>query len=121
MYALMTVCLIVSADAPPPDHAARAKAFVEQFSLNLRADLAGTRIRVTNIEPGAVHTDFSKVRFKGDTEQAAIVYAGLEALTASDIADVVTYVTGLPERVNVNRIELMSIAQSFAGFTFQRG
>jgi 3-hydroxy acid dehydrogenase / malonic semialdehyde reductase len=97
------------------------KAFVEQFSLNLRADLAGTRVRVTNIEPGAVHTEFSTVRYKGDTEQAAKVYAGLEALTADDIADVVTYVTGLPERVNVNRLELMSIAQSFAGFTFQRG
>ncbi len=96
------------------------KAFVEQFSLNLRADLAGTRVRVTNLEPGMVETEFSQVRFKGDAEKAASVYRGLEALTARDIAEVVRFCTELPERVNVNRLELMSVAQSFAGFTLDR-
>lgn len=97
-----------------------SKAFTEQFSLMLRADLTGTRVRVTSIEPGAVETPFSEVRFKGDKSKAAAVYQGLEALTAKDIADVVRYCADLPERVNVNRIELMSIAQSFGGFTFHR-
>lgn len=96
------------------------KAFVEQFSLNLRADLAGSRVRVTNLEPGMVETEFSQVRFKGDAEKAASVYRGLEALTAADIAEVVRFCTELPERVNVNRLELMSVAQSFAGFTLDR-
>ncbi len=96
------------------------KAFVEQFSLNLRADLAGTRVRVTNLEPGMVETEFSQVRFKGDAEKAASVYRGVEALTAADIAEVVRFCTELPERVNVNRLELMSVAQSFAGFTLDR-
>lgn len=97
-----------------------SKAFTEQFSLMLRADLTGTRVRVTSIEPGAVETSFSEVRFKGDKAKADAVYQGLEALTAEDIADVVRYCADLPDRVNINRIELMSIAQSFAGFTFQR-
>ena len=97
-----------------------SKAFTEQFSLMLRADLAGTRVRVTSIEPGAVETPFSEVRFKGDKEKADAVYKGLEALTAKDIAEVVRFCADLPDRVNINRIELMSIAQSFGGFTFQR-
>jgi 3-hydroxy acid dehydrogenase / malonic semialdehyde reductase len=99
---------------------AASKAFVEQLSLALRADLHGTRVRVTNLEPGAVETEFSSVRFKGDSERANKVYAGLEALTANDIADLVRYVINLPERVNINRVEVMSIAQSFAGFSFDR-
>ncbi|MFO0664783.1 MAG: SDR family NAD(P)-dependent oxidoreductase [Polyangiaceae bacterium] len=97
-----------------------SKAFTEQFALMLRADLHGTRVRVTSIEPGAVETGFSEVRFKGDKSKAADVYRGLEALTAKDIADVVCFCADLPERVNVNRLELMSIAQSFAGFAFHR-
>jgi 3-hydroxy acid dehydrogenase / malonic semialdehyde reductase len=99
---------------------AASKAFVEQFSLALRADLLGTRVRVTNIEPGMVETEFSQVRFKGDTERATKAYEGLEALTPKDVADLITYLAGLPDRVNVNRVELMSIAQSFAGFAFDR-
>lgn len=97
-----------------------SKAFTEHFSLMLRADLIGTRVRVTSIEPGAVETAFSEVRFKGDKTKASEVYRGLEALTATDIADVIRFCADLPERVNINRLELMSIAQSFGGFTFQR-
>jgi 3-hydroxy acid dehydrogenase / malonic semialdehyde reductase len=96
------------------------KAFVEQFSLHLRADLIGTRVRVTNIEPGMVATEFSEVRFKGDSEKAKAVYQGFEPLTAADIGDVVRYVVSLPERVNVNRLELMSVDQAFAGFSVHR-
>ncbi len=96
------------------------KAFVEQFTLNLRADLFGTRVRVTNIEPGMVATEFSEVRFKGDKERAAAVYRGVDALTASDIAEAVRYVAELPERVNINRLEIMSVSQSFAGFAVKR-
>jgi 3-hydroxy acid dehydrogenase / malonic semialdehyde reductase len=99
---------------------AATKAYVEQFTLALRADLHGTRVRVTNIEPGMVATEFSETRFKGDRERANKVYEGLEALTAQDIADSVAYVVDLPERVNVNRLELMSVAQSFAGFVLDR-
>jgi 3-hydroxy acid dehydrogenase / malonic semialdehyde reductase len=99
---------------------AATKAYVEQFTLALRADLHGTRVRVTNIEPGVVATEFSETRFKGDSERASKVYEGLEALTAQDIAETVAYVVDLPERVNVNRLELMSVAQSFAGFVLDR-
>jgi 3-hydroxy acid dehydrogenase / malonic semialdehyde reductase len=97
-----------------------SKAFVEQFALGLRADLHGSRVRVTNIEPGMVETEFSDVRFKGDKVKAEAAYANLEALTSEDIADVIAYCIGTPDRVNVNRIEIMSIAQSFAGFAFDR-
>jgi 3-hydroxy acid dehydrogenase / malonic semialdehyde reductase len=96
------------------------KAFVEQFALGLRADLHGSRVRVTNIEPGMVETEFSDVRFKGDAAKAEAAYEKLEALTSEDIADVIAYCIDAPERVNINRIELMSIAQSFAGFAFDR-
>src|SRR3954467_7880908 len=79
------------------------KAFVHQFSLNLRADLAGTRVRVTVLEPGLVGgTEFSNVRFHGDDTRAAQVYAGADALTPGDIADTVFWVATLPERVNIN-------------------
>lgn len=96
------------------------KAFVEQFSLNLRSDLLGTPIRVTNVEPGAVKTDFSLVRFRGDVAQAEAVYAGLDSLTAEDIAECVHWCASLPARVNINRVEVMPTAQACAGFTFNR-
>ncbi|UQA58086.1 SDR family oxidoreductase [Polyangium aurulentum] len=98
-----------------------AKAFVEQFSLNLRADLAGKRIRVTNIEPGMAETEFSVVRFKGDEERAKNVYKGMTPLSAEDIAETVFWCASLPVHVNVNRIELMAVMQSFAGFSVARG
>lgn len=96
------------------------KAFVEQLSLNLRADLAGKRVRVTNIEPGAVETEFSLVRFKGDAEKASAVYKGFPPLTADDVAEAVHWCASLPPHVNVNRLELMSVMQSFAGFAIKR-
>jgi 3-hydroxy acid dehydrogenase/malonic semialdehyde reductase len=96
------------------------KAFVEQFSLNLRADLAGKRVRVTNIEPGMVETEFSVVRFKGDEARAKAVYQGFPPLTAEDVAEAVHWAATVPAHVNVNRIELMSVMQSFAGFSVKR-
>jgi len=96
------------------------KAFVEQLSLNLRADLAGKRIRVTNIEPGMAETEFSLVRFKGDEARAQAVYKGFPPLTAEDVAEAVYWCASLPEHVNVNRLELMSVMQSFAGFSVKR-
>ena len=96
------------------------KAFVHQFSLNLRSDLHGTGIRVTSIEPGMAETEFSEVRFAGDRERAAQVYAGMQPLTADDIAATIEYAISQPPHVNVNRIELMPVAQSFAAFQVAR-
>lgn len=97
-----------------------AKAFVKQFSLSLRADLAGTKVRVTNIEPGQVETRFSLARFKGDRQKAAAVYAGTVSLTAGDVADSVVWVATQPEHVNINRLEMMPTTQSFAGLSVER-
>ncbi len=91
------------------------KAFVHQFSLNLRADLHGTGVRVTNIEPGMVGgTDFSKVRFDGDQAKADQVYAGTTPLTAEDVAESVYWAAAQPAHVNINVIELMPVVQSFS-------
>lgn len=89
------------------------KAFVKQFSLNLRADLAGTAIRVTNVEPGLCGgTEFSNVRFHGDDAKAATVYQGVEAIQPEDIANTVLWVSLQPAHVNINRIEIMPVAQT---------
>ena len=97
------------------------KAFVHQFSLNLRADLAGTRVRVTVVEPGMIGgTEFSNVRFHGDDARAAQVYAGADPLTPGDVADTVLWVATLPDRVNINVIEMMPVGQSFAGLSVSR-
>jgi 3-hydroxy acid dehydrogenase/malonic semialdehyde reductase len=96
------------------------KAFVRQFSLNLKADLLGTPVRVTNVEPGMVDTEFSAVRFHGDRERAAAVYANMDPLTAEDIADVVFWSVGRPARVNVNTIEVMPTMQAFSPFAVAR-
>ena len=96
------------------------KAFVKQFSLALRADLIGTNIRVTNIEPGNAETSFSLNRFKGDAKKAARVYAGTTALTAEDIAESVFWVATLPEHVNVNTMEVMPTQQSFSMLNIER-
>jgi len=97
------------------------KAFVHQFSLNLRSDLQGTGVRVTCIEPGMTGgTEFSEVRYHGDRQKAAGVYAGTEPLTAEDIAEAVVWSTSQPVHVNVNVIELMPTCQSFAGFQVER-
>ncbi|MFA5665240.1 SDR family NAD(P)-dependent oxidoreductase [Castellaniella sp.] len=96
------------------------KAFVHQLSQNLRADLWGTRVRVTNIEPGlCCGTEFSLVRL-GDAALAKAVYDGADALTAEDIADAVVWATTRPGRVNINTIELMPVSQAFAGLKVHR-
>jgi 3-hydroxy acid dehydrogenase / malonic semialdehyde reductase len=96
------------------------KAFVEQLSLNLRCDVFGTQVRVTSIEPGAVETEFSEVRFRGDKERAAQVYKGFEALTSDDIAEAIFWCASQPARVNVNRLEVMPTMQVPAGFVWHR-
>jgi 3-hydroxy acid dehydrogenase / malonic semialdehyde reductase len=97
------------------------KAFVHQFSLNLRSDLHGTGVRVTCVEPGlSGGTEFSDVRFGGDSERAAGVYAGTQPLTADDIAAAIEWATSQPPHVNVNVIELMPTSQSFAPFQVYR-
>ena len=96
------------------------KAFVHQFSLNLRSDLHGTRVRVTCIEPGMAETEFSNVRYGGDAAKADAVYAGMQPLTADDIAESIHWAATLPQHVNVNTIELMATAQSFAPFQVAR-
>lgn len=97
------------------------KAFVAQLSLNLRADLLGTRVRVTNIEPGMVETEFSVVRFAGDEARAKQVYAGMQPMSGDDVAEAVHWATSVPAHVNVNRIELMPVAQAFSPFAVKRG
>ena len=97
------------------------KAFVKQFSLNLRADLAGTNVRVTNVEPGLCGgTEFSNVRFHGDDEKASKVYENVEYVSPEDIANIVLWLNQQPEHVNINRIEVMPTAQSFAGMSVSR-
>jgi 3-hydroxy acid dehydrogenase/malonic semialdehyde reductase len=97
------------------------KAFVAQFSLNLRADLLGTRIRVTCIEPGMVsNTEFSEVRFQGDKEKAAAVYQGLQPLGPEDVAEAIHYCVSCPPHMNVNLIELMPVDQAFGPFALNR-
>ena len=98
-----------------------SKAFLRQFSLNLRADLAGTRVRVTDIEPGLVGgTEFSTVRFDGDRDRATAMYAGADALTPDDVAEAVHWVATLPARVNINTLEMMPVSQSFGPLTISR-
>lgn len=98
------------------------KAFVLQFSLNLRSDLAGLNVRVTNIEPGmATGSEFSQVRFGGDEARAAAVYAGTQSLTPEDIAETAAWLVTLPPHVSINRIELMPTCQGGGGFVVKRG
>lgn len=96
------------------------KAFVRQFSRNLRTDLFGTNIRVTNIEPGMAETEFSVVRFKGDDAKAKAVYSGARALTAEDIARTIVWVIDQPEHVNVENIEIMPLDQTYGGMVTNR-
>jgi 3-hydroxy acid dehydrogenase / malonic semialdehyde reductase len=97
------------------------KAFVYQFSLNLRADLIGTAVRVTDVEPGmAGGTEFSQVRLKGDEAKAAAVYAGLNPLTAVDVAESIHWVATRPPHVNVNSLQLMPVSQAFGPYALKR-
>ena len=98
-----------------------SKAFVAQFTLNLKADLVGTNVRVTNIEPGLVGgTEFSSIRFGGDSEKAAGVYKGTVPLNAEDIAETIGWLVGLPEHVNINRIEMMPTCQAPGALAVKR-
>ena len=98
-----------------------SKAFVHQFTLGLRADLHGTGVRVSCIEPGLVGgTEFSEVRFGGDAGRAAAMYAGTEPLTPEDVAAAVEWVTSQPSHVNVNFVELMPVVQSFGALPVDR-
>lgn len=89
------------------------KAFVQQFSRAVRADLQGTRVRVTNLEPGLCETEFSTVRFRGDSAKAASLYEGNDPIQPDDIAEIIWWVTSLPARVNVNTLEVMPVTQSW--------
>jgi 3-hydroxy acid dehydrogenase/malonic semialdehyde reductase len=97
------------------------KAFVYQFSLNLRADLLGTKVRVTDIQPGmSGGTEFSTVRFGGDQAKADAVYRGTTPLSAEDVADAIHWVATRPPHVNVNSMQLMPVDQAFAPFAVNR-
>ena len=99
---------------------AGTKAFVRQFGLDLRCDLAGSGVRVTSIEPGMVETEFTLVRNGGDQVASDALYAGMDPMTAEDIADTIHWVATLPPHVNINAIELMPVSQSWAGFAVAR-
>jgi len=97
------------------------KAFVKQFSLNLRADLVGTPVRVTCIEPGMCSgTEFSNVRFKGDDAKAETVYTGVKALSADDVAEAIFWSATLPSHMNINVLEVMPVQQAFNPFNVYR-
>lgn len=98
-----------------------SKAFVTQFSLGLRSDLHGTGVRVTSIEPGMAETEFTLVRTHGDQSASDKLYSGAQPMTADDIAEQIWYVANLPAHLNINRLEIMPVTQSFAGFQVFRG
>lgn len=96
------------------------KAFVRQFSLDLRCDLAGTGVRVTSIEPGMVETEFTLVRTGWDQAASDALYANMDPMTAEDIAKGIWWVATLPPHLNINTLELMPVNQSWAGFAVHR-
>lgn len=112
----------IAADFPYPggNVYGATKAFVKQFAQNLRADLLGANIRVTNIEPGLAETEFSLVRFKGDAEKAGRPYKGIEPLSADDVAETIYWSATLPRRVNVSRLQVMPVMQSYGPLLFKR-
>ena len=99
---------------------AGTKAFVNQFSLDLRCDLHGSGVRVTSIEPGMAETEFTVVRTGGDKDASDKLYAGMNPMTADDLADLFWWLANLPPHLNINAIELMPVTQSWAGFTVHR-
>lgn len=96
------------------------KAFVSQFSLGLRSDLHGTGVRVTSIEPGMAETEFTLVRTSGNTEASKKLYEGLTPLSGENIAETIQWLFQLPKHVNINRLEMMPVNQSFAPFQVHR-
>jgi serine 3-dehydrogenase len=99
---------------------AGTKAFVRQFSLDLRCDLAGTGVRVTSVEPGMAETEFTIVRTGGNKEASDKLYAGMNPMTSEDLADLFWWLANLPPHLNINTVELMPVSQSFAGFAVNR-
>jgi serine 3-dehydrogenase len=97
------------------------KAFVTQFSQNLRSDLHGSGVRVTSVEPGMAETEFTLVRTGGDQAESEKLYAGAQPITAGDIADTIWWIANLPPHLNINRIEVMPVSQSAAGLQVHRG
>ena len=97
-----------------------SKAFVSQFSLGLRADLHGTGVRVTTLEPGMAETEFTLVRTHGDQAASEALYRDAQPMSAADIADTIYWIATLPAHLNVNRLEIMPVSQSFAGFQIHR-
>lgn len=112
----------VAGDYPYPGGSVygATKAFAKQLALNIRSDVQGKNVRVTNIEPGLTETEFSLVRFKGDAERAAKPYEGTQAMTAEDIAESIFWATTLPRHVNINRLQMMATTQAFAPFDIYR-
>jgi len=99
---------------------AGTKAFVRQFSLDLRCDLAGTGVRVTSIEPGMAETEFTIVRTGGDKQASEKLYSGMNPMTADDLADLFWWLATLPPHLNINIVELMPVTQSWADFSIER-
>ena len=99
---------------------AGSKAFVRQFSLDLRCDLEGTGVRVTSVEPGMAETEFTLVRSGGDQQASDKLYAGADPMTAEDHAELFWWLANLPPHLNINTIELMPVRQSWAGFAVHR-
>jgi len=97
-----------------------SKAFVSQFSHNLRADLHGTGVRVTSIEPGMAETEFTLVRTGGNQAASDQLYAGAQPITAEDIAESIWWIATLPPHLNINRLEVMPVNQSAAGLQVHR-
>jgi len=99
---------------------AGTKAFVRQFSLDLRSDLAGSGVRVTSVEPGMAETEFTLVRTGGDRDASDKLYAGANPMTAEDLAELFWWIATLPPHLNINIVELMPVSQSWAGFSVSR-
>ena len=112
----------VAGDSPyPGSHVyGGTKAFVKQFSLNLRCDLQGTGVRVSNIEPGLCESEFSMVRFGGDKARYDAMYQGAEPIQPEDIAETIFWVLNTPAHININSLELMPVSQSWSGFAIDR-
>lgn len=97
-----------------------SKAFVKQFSYNLRCDLLGTGVRVTDLAPGIAETEFTLVRTKGDQAASDKLYQGTTPLTAEDIAQQIYYIATLPDHININRVEVVPTRQAWQPFAIDR-
>ena len=97
-----------------------SKAFVQQFSRSLLADLLGTQVRVSHIDPGLAETNFSRTRLYGDQQQADALYEGTQPLVADDIAEIVVWTTSVPQHININTLEVMPVCQAWGPFAIDR-